>query len=295
MRLDGSGALHIKLAAGEITFERPVAYQIIAGARRNVDAAFVMDRGSIHFRLGAYDREETLVIDPVLSFATYLSSLAEDANLIATDASGNNYVSGYASLGYPVTSGAFAGCSGCTANNIVTFISKLSADGSTLLYSTVLGGNSFAQPTGIGVDGNEDVIVSGWTGATNFPTKNGQAIAAQNKNSVGFLVSLSPDGSSLNYGTLLGASPSASQSATTYATAMALDSSGNAYVTGETGNGFATTTGALNQGSGGNFGNEFNIYLAKFGPTGTLIYSAVLGDADRRMAAAARSELLRSL
>jgi hypothetical protein len=279
--LDENGDLRIGLAGGAMTFQRPIAYQTVAGSRRNVDAAFTVDKeGTIRFRLGSYDAREKLVIDPVLSFSTYLSSLAPDGNLIATDASGNNYVSGYATLGFPVTSSAFAGCANCTTNSVVTFISKLSADGTSLIYSTVLGGNSFAQPTGIAVDGNGNVLVSGWTGATDFPTKNGQPIAAQNNSIVGYLVSLSPDGSSLNYGTLLSSSPSSSQSATTYATAVALDSSGNAYVTGDTGNGFFTTAGALNQGGGGNFGNEFNVYLAKFSPTGTLIYSAVLGAAD---------------
>jgi hypothetical protein len=279
--LEDDGNLRIGLANGAILFKRPVAYQMAAGVRRNVDAAFTVDRnGTVRFRLGNYNRTAKLVIDPVLTFSTYLSSLAPDANLIATDGAGNNYVSGYATLGFPVTSGAFAGCANCTVDSAVTFISKLSADGTSLIYSTVLGGNSFAQPTGIAVDGSGDALVSGWTGASDFPTKNGQQIATQNNNYVGFLVSLSPDGSSLNYGTLLGSSPSASQSAMTYATAVALDSSGNSYVTGDTGNGFFTTAGALNQGSGGDFGNEFNVYLAKFSPTGTLIYSAVLGAAD---------------
>jgi hypothetical protein len=142
------------------------------------------------------------------------------------------------SLGFPVTSNAFAGCATYTTNSVVAFISKLSPDGTTLLYSTVLGGNSFAQPTGIAVDANGNVIVSGWTGATDFPTKSGQAITKQNNNYVGFLVSLSADGCSLNYGTLLGSSPSSGLNTMTYAMAVALDWSGNAYVTGETGNGF---------------------------------------------------------
>jgi hypothetical protein len=106
----------------------------------------VLPNGDVGFRFGSYDSRQPLVIDPVLTFSTYLSPLGSVANLIATDASGNNYVSGIASLGFPVTPDAFAGCVNCTTNNVVTFISKLSADGTTLIYSTVLGGNSFAQP-----------------------------------------------------------------------------------------------------------------------------------------------------
>jgi len=281
VKLKQNGDLRVELTGGVITFKRPISYQTVAGVRCKVDSAFIVDkRGSIRFRLGKYNRSQKLVIDPVLSFATYLSPLAPDANLIAIDGSGNNYVAGYASLGYPVTSSAFAGCANCTTSEVVTFISKLSADGTSLIYSTVLGGNNFAQPTGIGVDAKGNVLVSGWTGASDFPTKNGQPIAPPNNAYLGFLVSLSPDGSSLNYGTMLGSPPSVSPAAMTYATAMTLDASGNAYVTGITGDGFYTTPGALNQAAVGNSRNSFDVYLAKFNPAGTLVYSAVLGTAD---------------
>ncbi|GGG88162.1 hypothetical protein GCM10011585_35290 [Edaphobacter dinghuensis] len=279
--LDKNGNLQVSLAGGAIAFRRPIAYQTVAGVRRDVDAAFMVDhKGTIHFQLGNYDTSEKLVIDPVLSFSTYLSPLAPNANLIATDAGGNNYVAGYGTFGVPVTPGAFAGCTTCTTNTVVTFISKLSADGKNLIYSTVLGGNSFAQPTGIAVDANGNVLVSGWTGASDFPTKNGQTIATTINAYDGFLISLSADGSSLNYGTMLGTAPSVSPVPATYATAVAVDSSGNAYVTGETGDGFFISPGALDQTAVGMSRNSSDIFLAKFGPTGTLVYSAVLGTAD---------------
>ena len=279
--LDKDGDLQVSLVNGAIAFRRPIAYQTVAGVRRNVAAAFMVDRnGTIRFQLGSYDTSEKLVIDPVLSFSTYLSPQASEANLIATDASGNSYVAGYAALGFPVTSNAFKGCTTCPAQTTVTFISKLSADGTDLIYSTVLGGNSFAQPTGIAVDVNGNALVSGWTGASDFPTKNGQPIAPPNNAYLGFLVSLSSDGSSLNYGTMLGSPPSISPAAMTYGTAVAVDSSGNAYVTGETGDGFFISPGALNQTAISGSRNSFDVFLAKFNPTGTLVYSAVLGTAD---------------
>ncbi len=274
------GQLSLALEDGSLQMQRPVVYQEEGGQRKLRSGSFtLLPDGDIGFKVAFYDPRHTLIIDPVLSFATYLSPLALTANLIAIDASGNNYVSGVATLGFPVTPGAFAGCAACT-NGVITFISKLSADGTTLLYSTVLGGNGPTQPTGLAVDANGNAIVSGFTGANDFPTKSGQSIATQSNQQFGFLVSLSADGSSLNYGTLLGSSPSSNTSAMTYAEAVALDSSGNAYVTGNTGDGFFTTAGALNQGGGGNFGNRFNVFLAKFSPTGALLYSAVLGAAD---------------
>jgi hypothetical protein len=280
--LGSDGVLTIALEGDSLQMQKPVIYQEEAGKRQQRSGSFrLLPDGDIGFTVTGYDPRRKLVIDPVLSFSTYLSSQASVANLIATDTAGNNYVAGYGTYGFPVTPGTFAGCASCTTNSAVTFISKLSADGTTLLYSTVLGGNNFAQPTGLAVDANGNAVVSGWTGATNFPTKFGQPIATPSNNYLGFLLSLSADGSSLNYGTLLGSSPSSGLHTFTYAMAVALDASGNAYVTGNTGNGFFTTAGSLNQGRAGSYsGNQFNVFLAKFSPIGGLLYSAVLGTAD---------------
>ncbi len=242
--LGKDGALTVALSNGSLKLQKPVVYQEESGTRQPRSGKFILlPDGDVGFSVADYNPRQTLVIDPVLSFSTYLSSLSEDASLIATDGGGNSYVAGYTTLGFPVTPNAFAGCGGCTKDNVVTFISKLSADGTSLLYSTVIGGNNFAQPTGLAVDASGNTLVSGWTAATDFPTKSGQPILPPDNYYVGFLVSLSADGSSLNYGTLLGPSPSAETYSFTYATAVALDSSGNAYVTGETGNGFFTSPG----------------------------------------------------
>lgn len=279
--VEKDGAMRVSAAGGSLWMEAPSIYQDVNGKREKRRGGFRKRAdGDIGFTVSGYDPRFDLVIDPVLDFSTYLSPLGDESVAVATDATGNSYVTGIGTLGYPVTTGAFAGCATCTTTEVVTFISKLSADGSKLLYSTVLGGNSFAQPTAIAVDGNGDVIVSGWTAATDFPTKSGQAILPQNNNYVGFLVSLSPDGSSLNYGTLLSSSPTATENSMTYATAVAVDASGNSYVTGETGTGFFISSGALNQAAGSNTTQDFNVFLAKFSPTGAPVYSAVLGTAD---------------
>lgn len=283
IELERGGALTMDFAGASLRMEAPSIYQNVNGKKQQRHGAFrVQADGDVGFTVANYDPRFDLIIDPVLDFSTYLSPLGSNGVAIATDANGNSYVTGYGTLGYPVTSGAFAGCASCTTANVVTFISKLSADGSTLLYSTVLGSSSGAQPTGIAVDANGDAIVSGLSYALDFPTKYGQAILPQNNNTVGFLVSLAPDGSSLNYGTLLGSSPAATNASMTSATAVAVDSAGNAYVTGDTGDEFFVSSGALNQASSnpnGNYGNP-NIFLAKFSSSGALVYSAVLGTAN---------------
>ena len=280
LTLTSEGDLRVAIVDGDLIVRAPHIYQDAPGRRQERSGRFVLrGKDEVAFQVDAFDPALPLVIDPVLDYATYLSPLASEANLIATDATGNSYVSGYATLGYPVTPNAFSSCGGCTTDNVVTFISKLSADGTSLLYSTVLGGNSYTQPTGIAVDANGNTLLSGWTAATDFPTKSGQPIAPLNNGSVGFLVSLSADGSSLNYGTLLGSGPDSGFTPSSYAAAVALDSSGNAYITGTTGGGFVTTSGTLNQGGGGDSSNG-DVFLAKFSPTGSLIYSAVLGNSD---------------
>jgi hypothetical protein len=280
--LAGDGTLHIQLAEFTVQMKKPVIYQEIGGQRRMRNGSFTVSaKGVVGLRVHGYDPRQRLIIDPVLSFATYISALGQVANKIAIDADGNNYVAGTGGLGFPVTSGAFSGCSTCSDNNVVTFVSKLSPDGSSLIYSTVLGGSDFAQATGIVVDGNGNAIVTGWTGAADFPTKNGRPVVTAMGTTMGFLVSLSADGSELNYGTLLGANPPTTSNTYTYLSALALDSAGNAYVTGETGEGFFTTPGALNQGGApGEIFGQFNVFLAKFSPTGSLIYSSILGAAD---------------
>ena len=279
--LNKDGALIVRAPGDSLQMKAPFIYQDVDGKRQERRGAFrVLPGGDIGFTVANYDPNVDLIIDPALIFSTYLSQYSSDGVAIAVDAIGNSYVTGFASLGYPVTEGAFSGCAACASNTTYTFVSKLSADGTKLIYSTLLGGNSFAQSTGIAVDANGDAIVSGWTAASNFPTKSGQPILPQDNNYVGFLVSLSPDGSSLNYGTLLSSSPTATHTSMTYATAVALDSAGNAYVTGETGSGFFISNGALNQVATGSITNNFDVFLAKFGPSGSLVYSAVLGTAD---------------
>ena len=91
------GALVLRTAAGEFREEAPVIYQIIEGRRRNIIGAFRLVRdGSVAFTIGAYNRAQTLIIDPVLSYSTYLGGGAMDAiTSIAADNAGNAYVAGW--------------------------------------------------------------------------------------------------------------------------------------------------------------------------------------------------------
>jgi hypothetical protein len=279
--LEKNGDLTIALPAGKLRMHKPVIYQDLPGGRRQRSGGFhVLAGGDISFIVRSYDPRRTLVIDPVLSFSTYLSSQATDlGGFIATDSSGNSYVTGIANLGFPQTPGALPGCGTCTTDEIVTYVSKLSPDGKTLIYSTLIGGNGYTQSNAIAADANGNAVVTGRTQATDFPVKNGQTVGPSSGGFYfGFLASLSADGSSLNYGTLLGGTVSG-QHADTEVTAITLDTAGNAYIGGDTGSTlYPYTAGALNNGPPSDQGSQ--VFLSKFGPTGNLAYSAFLGVPD---------------
>ena len=275
--IDKDGSMTITIAGSELHMHKPLIYQNSDGARQLRTGSFQMlANGDIGFRVGSYDRSRTLIIDPVLSFSTYLSTVPNGGGFIATDSSGNNYVTGYTVPGFPVTPGSFPGCGTCVANEIVTYVSKLSVDGKSLIYSTLIGGNAYTQPYTIAVDANENALVAGITQASDFPTKNGQPTGSPSvDNGYGFLLSLSADGSSLNYATLLWGEGSAGTSVS----ALAVDSTGNAYITGDTDYpSFPITAGALNSGTPGPQATQ--VYLSEFSPAGALMFNATLGDAD---------------
>ncbi len=274
------GEMTIALSGGNLHMHKPVIYQDAPGGRQFRKGSFhLLADGDIGFTVESYDHQRPLVIDPVLSFSTYLSTDAISAGYVATDSNGNSYLTGIAVPGFPVTPGALAGCGSCVANEVVGYVSKLSADGKTLIYSTLVGGNGATQPYNVAVDSNGNVFVAGETQASDFPTKNGQPVGAGGGNNFGFLLSLSADGSSLNYGTLLGGAAALGQGADTVSTGLTVDATGNAYLGGDTQSSlFPTTQGALYGGTPGFSGSQ--VFLSKFSPTGTLLYSALLGNPD---------------
>ncbi len=219
------------------------------------------------------------MIDPVLSFSTYLDSLSDTISAVATDAAGDTYITGITfNTTYPVTSGVFQpACTSCANNAPAVFITKLNATGTAQIYSTFLGGSSYNQPSGLAVDSNGDAIVTGYTESTDFPLKN--PISAGTPSYMdGFVTSLSPDGSSLNFSSRLGGSSSQGISASTFPGGVAVDASGNVFVAGTTESSYLPVTpGALNAGtpsySSGNF-----VFLTKFQQSGSLVYSALLGN-----------------
>src|SRR5205823_5059075 len=133
--VDGNGVLIFKLHDGELREDAPVVYQERAGRRLQVKCRYdVLGDGTVGFALGAYDRSLPLVIDPVLSYSTYLGGSGFDAVTgLAVDSSGNAYVTGYTdSLDFPILGAA----QGATAGGVDAFVVKLNAAGNALIYAT---------------------------------------------------------------------------------------------------------------------------------------------------------------
>jgi hypothetical protein len=228
----------------------------------------------VGFALGASDPGRPLVIDPVLSYSTYVGGGGEDRGSgIAVDANGNTYVTGYTSSSdFPTTPGAFQTTRG-GPNAANAFVTKIAADGSTLLYSTYLGGSRGDYGNAIAVDGDGNAYVTGGTNSTDFPTVNAlQPVLAGFGNA--FVTKIAADGSALLYSTYLGGS------GYNPGLGIAVDQAGCAYVTGYTDAADFPTVNALQPTYGGMPGNnqQSNAFVAKLAADGSaLLYSTYLG------------------
>jgi Beta-propeller repeat len=279
--VDAQGDLVLGTPGGPLRFQKPVVYQEQDGGRHAIAGGYV--RKGLHqvgFHVAAYDVARPLVIDPVLSYATYLGGSGEDLGSgIAVDAAGNAYVTGQTeSTNFPTTLGAFQTAQPGFVN---VFVSKLNAAGSALLYSTYLGGTQSAAHVGraIAVDASGNAYITGFTGAADFPTTPGAFQTTIGGNFDAFVAKLNPTGSALLYSTFLGGS---SDDGGFDRGGIAVDAVGNAYVTGETISAdFPTTPGAFQPTPGYGFGRVQDAFVSKLNATGSaLVYSTYLGATD---------------
>src|SRR6266851_2193022 len=202
------------------------------------------------------DRHRSLTIDPSLVYSTYLGGSSTDVGFgIAVDSSGNAYVTGYTqSSNFPTTAGALQTTFGGLAD---AFVSKLNSSGSALVYSTYLGGGSTDFGFGIAVDSSGGAYVTGYTQSSNFPATAGALQTTFGGGADAFVSKLNSGGSALVYSTYLGGS------SFDFGFGIAVDSSGNAYVTGYTcSSNFPTTAGALQTTFG--VGGAIDAFVAKF-------------------------------
>lgn len=236
VNLLANGKLEIIKGGKKLVLEKPVSYQIVDGERTNVDSEFAFDSSfNLTFKIGDYDKNYSLVIDPVIDYVSFVG--AEDTDFVEDVAIGNDgaiYVAGYSgSISYPQVNPL------STSTPKTMFftgvVSKFAPDGTTLLYSTYLGGtNGDSRAMGIDVDESGYAYVTGITGSLDFPLLNPAWSTCDGcggffGSTKAFITKFNPAGNSLAYSTYAGSSGAF------VGNDIAINTAGEAYITGYAG------------------------------------------------------------
>jgi uncharacterized protein (TIGR03437 family) len=238
--LSPSGDLVLGVAPHQLTWKQPQIYQMIEGRRMTVAGRFRVHGSNVDFLVGPYNRKEALILDPVLSYSSYLGGTGDEgARASGVDAAGNVYIAGVTtSMDLSTSRTAIQPAFGGLTTNGLTgdaFVAKFSPAGA-LSYLTYLGGNRDDAASGIAVDSAGNAYVTGFTNSTNFPvspnaaqsTFHGYAGNLLFNLGDAFITKIGPNGNQILYSTYLGGSENEA------ATGIAIDSAGDAYITGTT-------------------------------------------------------------
>jgi hypothetical protein len=167
--IDHDGNLVAATEAGSLVHRAPVLYQETDGVRRAVEGGYVVRAdGRIGFRVGAYDARLPLVIDPVLSYSSYLGGTSEERlHGVAVDALGHMIVVGETySADFPTMNAAQSNMSGLGD----AFIAKIDQSGASLVYATYVGGSHHDSAAAVDADQSGAAYVVGSTFSSDFPT-----------------------------------------------------------------------------------------------------------------------------
>jgi hypothetical protein len=254
VRVDESGNLVLTLATGEMKETRPMAWQEMGGERAPVEVGYrLMGEREVGFRAGSYDSRYDLVIDPVLIWNTFLGGTGYDFGYgITVNTSGNVYVTGESDATWGTPLLPFAGSRDA-------FVAKLDANGA-LQWNTFLGGTSDDAGYGIAVDTSGNCYVIGHSlktwGSPGRPFAGGGDA---------FVAKLDPNGA-LQWHTFLGGSGG------DRGYGIAVDTSGNAYVTGQCNTNWGSPVRAYTAG--------YDAFVAKLDTNGALQWNTFLGGTD---------------
>jgi hypothetical protein len=268
LEIEKSGDLVLRLpGGGELRQLAPVLYQEVDGTRRSVTGSYVLyGENQVGFRVGAYDPKLPLVIDPVLAYSSYL-------NFYGTAWYGGVAVDGANDV-YMV---------GSTLNDV--YVAKVNAAGTAFIYTTAIGGsdnNHGDQGRSIAVDSSGNALVSGHAWSFDFPMLNAfQPAKASTAGNIpdAFVFKLNSTGSTLIFSTYLGGRRTERNDG------IAVDASGNTYVTGLTdsrqSDGPFPTVNAYQPARAGGNDSSTDAFVTKFTPTGEVVFSTYLGGAGQ--------------
>ena len=298
--VNDAGELEVSTPVAGFRDDRPYAYQESAGKRVEVATAYALaarqETGphAYGFRVAEYDRTQPLILDPaVVVYAGYVGGAGNDQGFgIAVDSAGNAYITGTTASDqntFPDGDG-FGLLPGpdqtFNAGGNDAFVVKVKADGTGLEYAGYIGGSGNDQALGIAVDSAGNAYITGVTDSLDFPVTAAGPNPFVNGSTDGFVAKVNAAGTGLVYAGYIGG--------TGYdeATAIAVDSAGNAYVTGNTssdevtfpnGTGFLSLPGLPGPDqtfNGGNPGLPTDAYVVKVKADGSgFAYAGYIGGA----------------
>jgi hypothetical protein len=264
LAVNDQGDLTLTVGSGVISQPKPVMYQLVGGARQAISGGYkILADNTVTFAVGNYDHQLPLVIDPILSYATYFGgTLGQTAYAVAVNTNdGSIFLAGQTVSKNFVTNGWAFSTSGAYQTNFQggiytgdAFVARFDTN-YNLIYLTYLGGNGDDQANCLAVDASDHAFVGGFTGSSDFPVTNltlhspvgvpgvSNQIGGVYQHDTtmypldGFVAELSADGSSLVYSTFLGGSQEDAVEG------LAIDGADNVYVTGYT---FSTNLPAKN-------------------------------------------------
>ena len=263
--VDSSGDLVVRGSATELREQAPTAYQEWDGVRRQITASYrILGNNTVTFDLGDYDVTRALIIDPVISYSTYLGGSAQSAvTALAVDTNGNLYAAGWTeAIDFPVSNAIQA----VNRGGVDAFLFKLNAAGNTLLYATYIGGRGDDRAAAIAVDSSGQIYLAGSTASADFPLSSPLRLSLGGSRDA-FVVKLNAIGNLLIYSTYLGGSGFDA------ATAIAVDSVGNAYVAGDT----QSTDFPLLNPVQAVFGGKTDAFVTTLTSAGAISFSSFLG------------------
>lgn len=164
------GHLVLETSVGDIIEQSPYAYQLVDGKEVKVACTYEIRNNLLYFNFPeGYNHSLELIIDPVLTFGTYTGSSADNFGCTATnDLAGNMFVGGTVfGAGYPTSTGAFQ--VSFSGGNIDMGITKYTADGTSLVYSTYIGGTANEIPHSLVVTANDELVILGTSNSIDYP------------------------------------------------------------------------------------------------------------------------------
>ncbi|WP_344827138.1 SBBP repeat-containing protein [Rurimicrobium arvi] len=260
---DNQGNLIAVTPAGTITEAAPVSY-LLAG-KKPIASAYETENNTVRFKVSDYSG--TLVIDPALSWCTYLGGSMDDRSntgCVSVDTAGYVYLAGYTnSTAAIATTGAYQTTLG---GNNDAYVAKFSKTGA-MKWCTYYGGTGQDYATGITCDGAGNVYFCGYSNSTTAISTTGSYQATIGGGTDGFLVKLDSTGTR-KWATYIGGT------ATDQAMCLSVDSTGNLYVGGYTQSSSAIATTGSYQAT---YGGVQDAFLFKFSGSGSRIWSTYFG------------------